>query len=219
MRVVDLFSGMGGWSQAFEDRGHEVFRVELDTRYPAELHANLLDVTPEDVGPCDLVLASPPCEKFSIMAVSHYWRSTEAGFVPKNPDAIDATRLTMHALYLIEALSPKAAIMENPRGMMRKILPVKPQVTVTYCQYGDTRMKPTDLWLFGDAARFYFKPVCRNGSPCHEASPRGSRTGTQTPMNYWERSLVPYGLSLTVCEQMEAAIAGTLEPGRLEVPA
>lgn len=220
MRVLDLFAGLGGWSQAFRDEGHEVVRVELDPYYEAEVYDDVLSITVGDSRTFldqefDLVLASPPCEKFSIMAVSHYWRQHGAGFIPKNPKALDAMRLAMHTLYLLEGFRPKAAIMENPRGMMRKVLPVKPDVTVTYCQYGDTRMKPTDLWLFGAAQDFYFKPMCKNGATCHEASPRGSRTGTQTPMSYHERSLIPYDLSLSVCGQMEQHLDGTLVPGRL----
>lgn len=220
LRVLDLFSGMGGFSQAFRDRGHEVVRVELDERYEAEVHANVLDLEhhlePLDAH-WDIILASPPCEKHSIMAASHYWKVDDHGFLPTTTSAIHHTNLALHALYLIAALEPVAAILENPRGLMRKILPVKPHTTVTYCQYGDTRMKPTDLWLFGAARNFYFKPMCKNGAGCHEASPRGARTGTQTPMSYWERSLVPYGLSETICEQMEQHDAGTLVPGRLAV--
>lgn len=60
MKVLDLFSGMGGWSQAFRDRGHEVVRVELDPRFEAEIHADILSLTPKDLpGPWDIVLASP----------------------------------------------------------------------------------------------------------------------------------------------------------------
>jgi len=32
MKVIDLFSGLNGWSQPFKDRGHETFTVDLDTR-------------------------------------------------------------------------------------------------------------------------------------------------------------------------------------------
>lgn len=218
MRVLDLFAGWGGWSAAFKERGHEVVRVEVDSECKPEVCADILDLVHSDLsGPWDMVLASPPCEKFSIMAVSHYWEPVEYGFMPKNPEALLNARLAMHALYLIQALTPKAAIMENPRGLMRKILPVKPERTVWYCKYGDTRAKPTVLWLFGAARHFYFHPECKNGSTCHEASPRGARTGTQTPMSYHERSLIPYGLSLSICEQMEQHLAGTLQPGRLAV--
>lgn len=222
MRVLDLFSGMGGWSRAFKDRGHDVTRVELDPRYEADIHADILDIQPGEnysllSREWDIILASPPCERFSIASRGIHWEWSEDGFVPRTLEAVEATRLTMHTLYLLHALKPKAAIMENPRGLMRKILPIKPTRTVWYCRYGDTRAKPTDLWAFGAAKQFYFEPECHNGNPDHVAAPRGSKTGTQGRGNYWEKSLVPYGLSLAMCEQMEQHLEGTLIPGRLAV--
>lgn len=219
MRVLDLFAGKGGWSQAFRDRGHEVVRVELEDWLEAEIHANVLDLTVDDLpGPWDIVLASPPCEKFSLMSVYHHWHfESDSGYVPRSSIVVEATRLALHTLYLLGNLETKAAIMENPRGLMRKVLPYKPLATVSYCQYGDTKMKPTDLWLFGDARRFYFKPICKNRAGCHVEAVRGSREGTQRPMRYWDRSIVPYGLSEAICTQMEALLDGTFSPGRLAV--
>lgn len=213
MNVLDLFSGMGGWSQAFRDRGHHVVRVELDPRYEAEITADILNLRPSNPHyhslagvEWDIILASPPCEKFSIASRGVQWEHSDYGFVPRTLAAVDATALTLHTLHLLHVFKPKASIMENPRGLMRKILPVKPFRTVWYCRYGDTRAKPTDLWVFGEAQKFFFEPECHNGNPDHVAAPRGSRTGTQGKGNYWERSLVPYGLSLSMCEQMEAAL-------------
>lgn len=57
------------------------------------------------------------------------------------------------------------------------------------CQYGETRMKPTDLWTNHPEPKF--KPPCKNGDPCHEAAPRGSRTGTQKLKGSVERSRIP----------------------------
>ena len=36
--------------------------------------------------------------------------------------------------------------MENPRGKMRRKVKGINRTTVTYCSYGDKRMKPTDIW-------------------------------------------------------------------------
>ena len=49
---------------------------------------------------------------------------------------------------LIEELQPRYYFIENPRGGMRKMEWMKglSRYTVTYCQYGDNRMKPTDIW-------------------------------------------------------------------------
>ena len=67
--------------------------------------------------------------------------------------------------------------------------------TVTYCQYGDTRMKPTDLW---SNIEFKLKPMCKNGDDCHQSAPRGSRTGTQGMINAYEKSKVPEKLCFDV---------------------
>ena len=60
--------------------------------------------------------------------------------------------------------------------------------TVTYCQYGDTRMKPTDIW---SNTQWVSKPICKNGAPCHVRAPRGAKTGTQGLDGAIERSRIP----------------------------
>ena len=96
-------------------------------------------------------------------------------------------------------LQPKYYFIENPRGLMRKMGAVEylNRHTVTYCQYGDKRMKPTDIWTNLDWTP---KEMCKNGQPCHEAAPRGSRTGTQGLKNNYERSKIPYLLSREIIE-------------------
>jgi len=50
-------------------------------------------------------------------------------------------------------------------------------------------MKPTDIWT--NHQNSCFKPMCKNGDPCHESAPRGSRTGTQGLKGAVERSVIP----------------------------
>lgn len=61
--------------------------------------------------------------------------------------------------------------------------------TITYCQYGDNRMKPTDI--FTNYPDPNFKPPCHNGDSCHQSAPRGSATGTQGLKGSIERSRIP----------------------------
>jgi hypothetical protein len=61
--------------------------------------------------------------------------------------------------------------------------------TVTYCQYGDDRMKPTDIWT--NNTKWSPRPMCKNGDSCHTAAPRGSKTGTQGRKGNYERSMIP----------------------------
>jgi hypothetical protein len=91
--------------------------------------------------------------------------------------------------------------MENPRGVLRKLPVVKDlpiRHTVTYCQYGDERMKPTDIWT--NNKNWKPKPMCKNGATCHISAPRGSKTGTQGRKGAYERSKIPEQLCLEVLE-------------------
>ena len=79
-----------------------------------------------------------------------------------------------------------------------------PRYTVTYCQYGDIRMKPTDIWTNHPNPRF--KPPCKNGDPCHVPAPRGAKTGTQGIKGSRERAAIPSELCLhivDICEEVE----------------
>ena len=77
-----------------------------------------------------------------------------------------------------------------------------PRYTVTYCQYGENRMKPTDIWTNHPAPGF--KPPCKNGDPCHIAAPRGATTGTQAMKNKIEKARIPKLLCehiVDICEK------------------
>ena len=101
-------------------------------------------------------------------------------------------------------LNPLLWFIENPRGGMRKMewMQGLPRYTVTYCQYGERRMKPTDIWTNHPDPKF--KPPCKNGMICHDAAPRGSKTGTQGLKGSKTRSTIPIQLCehiVTICEE------------------
>jgi len=50
MRVLDLFSGLGGWSQAFKDRGHEVVTVDIAPKFAPIICKDIMELTPEETG-------------------------------------------------------------------------------------------------------------------------------------------------------------------------
>jgi hypothetical protein len=68
--------------------------------------------------------------------------------------------------------------------------------TVTYCQYGDSRMKPTDIWT-NNTKRFP-RPKCKNWDKCHISAPRGSKTWTQWLKWAYDRSIIPNELCLEI---------------------
>ena len=94
--------------------------------------------------------------------------------------------------------------------MLRKMPFMKgmDRTTITYCSYGDSRMKPTDIWsnnirdMF-NANGWQPRTMCYNGNKkCqHEPAPRGSRTGTQGLKSNYERSKVPKELCYEILKQ------------------
>jgi hypothetical protein len=61
-------------------------------------------------------------------------------------------------------------------------------------------MKPTDLW--GEVKGWTPRTPCKNGQGCHEAAPRGSKTGTQGLKGAKDRSRVPYDLGHEILEAL-----------------
>ena len=211
MKVLELFAGTRSISKAFEARGHETFSVEWNKDFEnIDLYADIAEVTADEIikkfGKPDVIWASPDCTTFSIAAISHHRKKNPltGNLDPVSDYAKFCDEIDQHVLRLIMALSPKYWFIENPRGGMRKMTWMKelPRYTVTYCQYGDTRMKPTDIWTNHPDPRF--KPMCRNGDSCHEKAPRGSKTGTQGLKNGKERSVIPKELCehiVDICEE------------------
>lgn len=125
-----------------------------------------MEVTAKDIierfGRPDVIWASPPCTSYSIAAISHHRKkNVETGSLdPVSDFAKLSDELVKHTLELIKELKPKYWFIENPRGGMRKMdfMQGLPRYTVTYCQYGDTRMKPTDIWT--NHPNPQFKPMC-----------------------------------------------------------
>ena len=210
MKVLELFAGTRSIGKAFEARGHEVFSVEWDKSFSdIDLYEDIMKVTAEDIisrfGRPDVIWASPDCSSYSIAAISHHRRREENGnLAPISDYAKFCDRVNQHVLCLILALSPQYWFVENPRGGLRKMdfMNGLPRYTVTYCQYGDTRMKPTDIWTNHPSPKF--KPPCHNGDPCHVPAPRGARTGTQGLNGSRERSVIPAALCehiVDICEE------------------
>lgn len=206
MLIFDFFAGTGSATKAFEDAGHTVIKIELDEYFEAH-ERDILSLTAYELvvnyGQPDFIWASPPCQKFSVASLWKYWEGTRGKTVPKHPAVYEAINLVQHTINLIQALRPtKGWILENPRGMLRHQDVVKPfkRWTVTYCQYGDTRMKPTDLWGNIDWTP---RPMCKPKMTCHESSPAGTNAGgTGKLKNARLRSMVPYELGKEILESI-----------------
>lgn len=210
MKVLDLFCGTKSIANAFEKRGHEVYTVDWDKGFSPTLCADIGTLTATDIinlcgGVPDVIWASPDCTTYSVSAISYHRTKEPNGNLKAVTEyAAKCDEINTHLIDLIRELKPKYWFIENPMGAMRKMDFVKelPRYTVTYCQYGDTRQKPTDIWSNHPCPDF--KPPCQKGAPCHVAAPRGSRTGTQGLANKVEKAKIPKLLCehiVDICER------------------
>lgn len=195
----DLFSGLGGFSQAFKDRGWSVVTVDIDERFNPNLCADIMDVDPKRLpqNP-DIILISPPCNCFSVASIRWHWTKHDNGTITPNDSAKEAIKLVDKALWLKDQLNPRFWVLENPTGMMRRVLG-SPYIKTSFAAWGNKNLKPTDLW--GNLPFMVF-PIATEW----EKAPRGSRKGTQGIKDPAERAKIPYGLSLALCRAVEDAL-------------
>lgn len=214
--MVELFSGSAQMAAAFQRAGYQTTTVDLEEEFEPDWVVDVLSLTAvtivERCGIPSVLWASPPCQCFSVCTMGRNWRRLQ----PTNEKARLAQRIVQHTLRIIsdlQAINPTLVFfIENPRGMLRKMpfMHGIPRRTVTYCQYGDKRQKPTDIWT---NSGMLFKPVCHPGMACHESAPRGSQRGTQGLANDYERGIIPAAL----CDAV-AAWCKTHRPAQITLP-
>lgn len=210
-----MFAGKRCVSKAFERRGHETFCVDWNPEFDGiDLCCDVGELKAETIlerfGKPDVIWMSPDCTTFSLAAISkHRRKNKETGNLdPISDYAKKCDEVDQHALKLIEELSPTFYFIENPRGGLRSMTWMQgiPIYTVTYCQYSDSRMKPTHIFTNHPDPKF--KPPCKNGDPCHERAPRGSVSGTQKIKGAANRSMIPRELCEHIVDICEEYIEG-----------
>lgn len=126
MRVLDLFSGLGGFSEAFVLAGDEVLRVENNPLLSEVPHTTFQDVLEmrdrlqlyhaqgEPIREYDVLLAGVPCDEFSMAYSSKRSKAQRAG-EKWNPslELLEAT------LDIIRITKPRYWVIENVHGSQR----------------------------------------------------------------------------------------------------
>ena len=196
MRILELFMGTGSFARAALDLGHEVTGVDIEPcpedlvgkieYYQADLSRHRFTSSmnrPWEWSLYDFVWASPPCNTFSTR-----------GWNRSNPRRIDCKAVTDEARHgdrlaqvaIYHIIQKGRGVLENPRACMRKqdYVRILDRITVTYCQYGHDRMKPTDLFFYPSVPETFDVRMCKNGDPCHKRGPRGSKGSSDARIPY-----------------------------------
>lgn len=205
MISLELFAGSRSFSKVAEKYGIKTITSDHQDFENLNIVCDIFDFDVDrmldEYGIPDIIWASPPCTYFSVSSIGKHWNKDHT---PKTGQAIYGMEIVEEMHKIIDEIKPKYYFIENPRGKLRK-LPImdihKYRKTVTYCSYGDTRMKPTDIWT---NFNFITRQMCFNGNrDCHhEPAPRGSRTGTQGLKNSYIKSMIPPAIFEDIFKQL-----------------
>jgi hypothetical protein len=112
--MLDLFSGLGGASQAMKDRGWQVTTVDINPKFKPDICSDIRDfIWSNGKYPVDLIWASPPCEEFS----REFMPWCKTGKYP----SIELIEVTIE---VIKRIAPIFWIIENTKGAMRWFKPI-----------------------------------------------------------------------------------------------
>jgi len=113
MKALDLFCGLGGWSDGLALEGFEVLGVEIEPKI-AELYkhkvivADVRNLDGKDFQGFDLIVGSPPCRDFSTASCAN---KTRKGRKPPNPER--GLELIRAFRKFVDDANPQFWLMEN----------------------------------------------------------------------------------------------------------
>jgi site-specific DNA-cytosine methylase len=197
--ALDICCGYGGGTQAF--RGQKdwlVIGIDADGKFRSSWQGGNLRFVQGDIikidwqkfleeqrlKKVDFIWESPPCTHYS-------WAN------PKWPrQGIQKQMEIVGACFeAVAVLKPRYWLIENPRGRLQKLCPLKPTATIFYSDFDENYpvQKPTNLW--GNVPLAMVKQTRRPPSPRHTFM-LDKKLGRDPA----KRGFVPFGVSNAVFE-------------------
>jgi len=177
MKALDLFCGLGGWSDGLALEDFEVLGVEILPRI-AELYkhpvivSDVCDLDPSEFKGYDLIVGSPPCRDFVKGSDSH-WK------IKKDP--MKGLRLIKAFLNLVDQATPTYWLMENVWGAV-EYLDLPPR--------GNFKLSRTMYRPFWGNFPAFLIPVDYNKKHMQVYSNRWKRE-----LRQWEKARIPLPVS------------------------
>ena len=129
--AIDLFAGLGGWTEGLLAEGWRVVGIDIEEHvygehhYPAGLILqDVLTVSGYAFSEADLIVASPPCQEFSYMAMPWSKAKAKRAAILADETGVARAKLTelFDACFRIQREACEAAgrhipmVVENVRG-------------------------------------------------------------------------------------------------------
>lgn len=227
-KVLELFAGSRSFGKVCDQFGFESRSLDIKPFDHIDYVTDLLnwDHTSIDFMP-DFIWASPPCTSYSICGIRYHRRNLQ----PISEFAKISDQILIKLQQILTHFNVPFVI-ENPMGLLRKmpIMSKYDRRLITYCKYGDHRMKPTDLWSLHFRSLLLpngisLRPPCKNSNPfCdHDRQPRRyadrkalgvANKGTSGQNGNYERSIIPRELAVDILLQAYQLTTGQAFPSQ-----
>lgn len=173
--AVDLFCGLGGWTEGLIAEGYKVVGFDIEEhvygehKYPGKLIlADVLKLHGGLFARADLIVASPPCQEYSYMAMPWSRAKAKAAAIRADTTGKEHARLTQlfNACFRIQREASEAAgrhiplVVENVRG-------AQPWVGKAQGHFGS-------FYLWGDVPELPKAIKAQKFNPDGTAHPHGS---------------------------------------------